>query len=130
MIDATERELTVHVTAARGPARLPVLRRAVAAACSQAGLTVDRIDDAVLVLEALLADGVMANAEEVHLVLTTRPRSLSLVLGPLPGEEAARLLREASLPTVGPVVARLASSACTIDDGSHLLVVVEARQPS
>lgn len=127
MIDGAERELNVHVTAARGRARLPVLRRAVAGACSQAGLTVDRIDDAVLVLEALLADPVAANADEVHLVLTARPGSLSLVLGPLPGEEAARLLREASLPLVGPVVARLASSACTIDDGSHLLVVVEAR---
>jgi hypothetical protein len=127
VIDGAERELNVHVTAARGRARLPVLRRAVAGACSQAGLTVDRIDDAVLVLEALLADPVAANADEVHLVLTARPGSLSLVLGPLPGEEAARLLREASLPLVGPVVARLASSACTIDDGSHLLVVVEAR---
>jgi hypothetical protein len=127
VIDGAERELNVHVTAARGRVRLPVLRRAVAGACSQAGLTVDRIDDAVLVLEALLADPVAANADEVHLVLTARPGSLSLVLGPLPGEEAARLLREASLPMVGPVVARLASSACTIDDGSHLLVVVEAR---
>ena len=127
MSDGADRELNVHVTAARGRARLPVLRRAVAGACSQAGLTVDRIDDAVLVLEALLADPVAANADEVHLVLTARPGSLSLVLGPLPGEEAARLLREASLPIVGPVVARLASSACTIDDGSHLLVVVEAR---
>ena len=127
MIDAAGRELTVHVTAARGRARLPVMRRAVAGACSQAGLTVDRIDDAVLVLEALLADPVMANADEVHLVLTTRRGSLSIVLGPLPGEEASELLGEASLPTVGPVVARLASSACTIDDGSHLLVVIEAR---
>jgi len=127
VIDASERGLTVHITAGRGRVRLPVLRRAVAAACSHAGLTVDRIDDAVLVVEALLADRATANADEVHLVLTTRPSSLSLVLGPLPGAEAARLLREASLPTVGPVVGRLASRACTIDDGSHLLVVVEAR---
>jgi len=127
VIEASERGLTAHITAARGRARLPVMRRAVAAACSQAGLTVDRIDDAVLVLEALLADRATANADEVHLVLTARPSSLSLVLGPLPGEEAARLLREASLPTVGPVVARLASRACTIDDGSHLLVVIEPR---
>ena len=127
MIDAVDRELSIHVTAARGPTRLPVLRRAVAGACSQAGLTLDRIDDAVLILEALLADPALARADEVHLVLTTRPSSLSLVLGPLPGEEAARLLREASLPTVGPVLARLASSACTIDDGSHLLVVIEPR---
>jgi hypothetical protein len=127
VIDAAERELNVHVTAARGRAQLPVLRRAVVGACSQAGLTVDRIDDAALVLEALLTDPVTASADEVHLVLTTGPASLSLVLGPLPGDEAARLLREACLPTVGPVVRRLASRACTIDDGSHLLVVIEAR---
>lgn len=127
MIDAAERELTIHVSAARGRAQLPVLRRAVIGASSQAGLTVDRIDDAALILEALLADPALACADEVHLVLTTRPGSLSLVVGPLPGDEARRLLDEASLPTTGPVVRRLASRACTIDDGSHLLVVLEAR---
>jgi hypothetical protein len=127
VIDAVDRELNIHVTAARGPTRLPVLRRAVAGACSQAGLTLDRIDDAVLILEALLADPALARADEVHLVLTTSPDCLMLVLGPLPGAEAQRLLDEASLPTIGPVVARLATTACTIDDGSHLLVVVGPR---
>jgi hypothetical protein len=126
VIDAAGRDLNVYVTAARGRAQLPVLRRAVVGVCSQAGLTVDRIDDAALVLEALLTDPATARAKEVHLVLTPRPASLSLVLGPLPGDEAARLLREACLPMVGPVLGRLASSACTIDDGSHLLVVIEA----
>ncbi len=124
MIDAPE--LTVQVSAGRSRARLPVLRRAVAGTCSKAGLPIDRIDDAILILEALLADVRMAQAEEVHLVLTARPGSFALLLGPLAGSEAKRLLTNAALPAVGPVVERLATAALTVDDGSHLLVVVDA----
>ena len=124
MIDA--RELIMHVSAGRSRARLPVLRRAVASTCSRAELPVDRIDDAVLILEALLADRMTARMEEVHLVLTARPGSFTLVMGPLAGNEAARLLVHAELPMVGPIIDRLATTAMTVDDGSHLLVVVDA----
>jgi hypothetical protein len=48
------------------------------------------------------------------------------MMGPLPGLEAQRLLEQASLPIVGPVVERLATAATTVDDGSHLLIVVDA----
>ena len=126
MIDAAARELSVQVSAGRGEARLPVLRRAVAGTSSKAGLPVDRIDDALLILEALLADKLIAGAEEIHLILTARPGSFELMMGPLPGLEAQRLLERASLPIVGPVVQRLATAATTVDDGSHLLIVVDA----
>ncbi len=125
MIDDA-RELTVQVTAGRGGARLPVLRRAVAATCCRAGLPLDRIDDALLILEALLSDRLMTSAEEVHLVLTARPESFALLIGPLPDTEAERLLLDADLPIVGPVVQRLASTALTVDGGSHLLVIVDS----
>jgi hypothetical protein len=126
VIEAAELELTVQVSAGRSIARLPVLRRAVAGTSAKAGLPVDRIDDALLILEALLADSEIAGAGEVHLVLTARPGSFALLMGPLPGREAERLLTEASLPTVGPVIARLATNATTVDGGSHLLIVVDA----
>lgn len=119
-------ELTVQVSAGRGRARHAVLSRAVAGTSSKAGLPVDRIDDAVLILEALLADGETCRADEVHLILTARPGSFALLMGPLAGSEAQRLLSEAALPTVGPVIERLATSARTVDDGSHLLVVIDA----
>jgi hypothetical protein len=126
VIDAAERELTVQVSAGRGAARLPVLRRAVAGTSSKAGLSVDRIDDAILVLEALLADKHTACSEEVHLILTARPGSFSLMMGPFPGAEAERLLAHAELPLVGPVIDRLATCAKTVDGGSHLLIVIDA----
>jgi hypothetical protein len=126
VIDAAERELTVQVSAGRGDARLHVLRRAVAGTSSKAGLPVDRIDDAILILEALLADDSTARADEVHLILTARPGSFALMMGPFPGVEAARLLAQAELPLVGPVIDRLATSARTVDGGSHLLIVVDA----
>ncbi len=119
-------ELTVQVSAGRSLARLPVLRRAVAGTSSKAGLPVDRIDDAILILEALLADAGTASAEEVHLVLTARPGSFALLMGPLAGTEAARLLEHAALPMVGPVIERLATTAVTVDGGSHLLIVLDA----
>ncbi len=126
MIDAAERELTVQVSAGRGDARLPVLRRAVAGTSSKAGLSVDRIDDALLILEALLGDDRTARSDEIHLILTARPGSFALMMGPFPGAEAERLLAKAELPLVGPVIERLATSARTIDGGSHLLIVVDA----
>jgi hypothetical protein len=119
-------ELTVQVSAGRSLARLPVLRRAVAGTSSKAGLPVDRIDDAILILEALLADAETACAEEIHLVLSARPGSFALLMGPLAGAEAERLLTHAALPVVGPVIERLATTAVTVDDGSHLLIVVDA----
>jgi hypothetical protein len=119
-------ELTVQVSAGRSRARLPILRRAVAGASSKAGLPVDRIDDAILILEALICDAHTARADEVHLVLTARPGSFALLMGPLGGTEAERLLAHAALPMVGPVIERLATTAVTIDGGSHLLIVVDA----
>ena len=124
MIDALE--LTVQVSAGRGCTRLPVLRRAVAGTCAKAGLPVDRIDDAVLILDALLADIHTARAEEVTFVLTARPGCFEMLMGPLAGDEAERLLVHAELPMVGPIIDRLATAAMTVDDGSHLLVVVDA----
>lgn len=121
-----ERDLTVRVSAGLGRARLPVLRRAVVGASSKAGLPVDRIDDAVLILEALLADRATARAEEVHLVLTASPGSVALMMGPLAPDEAQRLLLQATLPIVGPVIERLASTAVAVDGGSHLLIIVDA----
>jgi hypothetical protein len=121
-----DRELTVQVSAGLGGARLPVLRRAVVGASSKAGLPVDRIDDAVLILEALLADRATARAEEVQLVLTVRPGSFALMIGPLAPDEAERLLMHAALPIVGPVIERLATTAIAVDGGSHLLIFVDA----
>ena len=63
----------------------------------------------------------------MHFVLTARPGSFALLMGPLAGDEAQRLLVDAALPMVGPVIERLATTAMTVDDGSHLLVVVDAR---
>ena len=80
----------------------------------------------MLILEALLADVQTARAEEVHFVLTARPGSFALLMGPLAGDEAERLLVHAELPMVGPIIDRLATTAMTVDDGSHLLVVVDA----
>jgi hypothetical protein len=119
-------ELTVQISAGRGRARLPILRRAVAGTSAKAGLPVDRIDDAILILEALLCDAGTARADEVHLVLTASPGSFALLMGPLAGREAERLLADAALPLVGPVIERLATTAFTVDDGSHLLIVVDA----
>ena len=124
--EAAELELTVQVSAGLGDARLPVLRRAVAATSSKAGLPLNRIDDAILILEALLADRYTSQADEVHLILSARPGSFEMKIGPFPGLEAERLLLQAALPIVGPVIERLASCAQTIDGGSHLLIVVDA----
>ena len=124
MIDVPE--LVVQVSAGRTPARLPLLRRAVAGTCSQAGLPVDRMYDAIVILEALLADVRTARADEVQLTLTARPGSFALLMGPFPDSEAELMLGATDLPSAGPIVEQLATSARSLDDGSRLLVVVDA----
>ena len=90
------------------------------------GLPVDRIDDAVLILEALLGDARTARAEEVHLVLTARPGSFALLMGPLAGSEAERLLAPGRAADGRARHRAPGDDRETVDDGSHLLIVVDA----
>lgn len=119
--------LTVTVSAGLTHARPPLLRRAVAALCARADLPVDRIDDALLMLDALLADQATKLCGDLRLRLTARPNSVEMRVGPLAVAGADGLLERAGLPRSGSVIDRLATRAASLDQGRELLIVIDAR---
>jgi hypothetical protein len=128
---ASARETLVDV--AVGPMARPVISRVTGAMAAQAGLRLDRLSDATLLAEALVAHG-SAHVPGGRLCASflVRPGSLRIRLGPLVSGGADALLREAQLPGVGSVLERLADEVVveTGDDGDHLTVVAVQPAPS
>lgn len=124
--ESMETGLRAQLVARRGPAAVAVTRRAVAALASRADLAIDRIDDALLITDALLADRELQRSGSLNVELTARPGALELRLGPLLAGDAQRLLADAALPGIGSVIERLATKATTVQDGDgeYLAVVI------
>jgi hypothetical protein len=99
----------------------PVLGRVVGMLAARAQCPIDRLDDALLLTDAVAAHapGHTANGQ-VTVHVHTEPEGLSLRVGPLPDEGADALVRAASLPGVGNVFERVASDVRT--EGSELLL--------
>lgn len=97
-----------RLTVAVGPLVGPVLARVVSTHAARAELPLDRLNDAVLVADAIAA---RAPAFAVRDRLPVSVRSdlgrLELRVGPLRAGGARRLLEEAALPEVGSVIERL-----------------------
>jgi hypothetical protein len=120
-IDATRVRLT------NGPLMGPVMWRVVSIVLARADWPLDRLDDALLVCDALCAhapayasDGrltfsIQANEEEAEL------RVLDLV-----GDGAARLVEDAMLPVAGNVLERVADRIAVEpdEDGEHTQLVL------
>lgn len=123
-----------RLTVATGPLAAPVLARLVGIHAARAGLTVDRLDDAVLVTDAL-ADAALEALALTHLGVSIQSDSgrIELRVGPLPAGAAQRLLDAAALPGTGPIV-RMLADAVNVRSGSAggetLVVRIAARQPA
>lgn len=127
---ATARVDRTRVTVAAGPLVGPVLSRVVGIHASRADLPVDRLNDAVLVADAV-ASRAPAYAVDGRLPVSvqSQPGRLELRIGPLRAGGGARLLEGAALPSVGSVIERLADSVRvrTGSGGDEVLVIrVEA----
>jgi hypothetical protein len=86
----------------------PVLERLVMALAARVDLSVDRVADAQLVVEALVEtisrrspDGVL------DVVLAAGPAGVDLSVGPLPAGGAAQVVADSAVPGVGVVLDRL-----------------------
>jgi serine/threonine-protein kinase RsbW len=104
-----------------------VLHRAVGALAALADLPLDRLDDALLAADALLAHRAAGFGEgdlriELHI---DAERSLRLRLGPLRPGGARRVLDAAVLPGAGSVLERLAEAQPgTCSAGEHLDLLI------
>lgn len=121
MSEAQEIDLTI----ADGGLLAPVLERLVSAAAARADLPVNRVVDALTVVDAIVAatDSVLdAGSREVKLRVSEG--SLSIVLGGLVDGQAEAILGAADVPTVGNVLQRTASSVDVVNVGPHSALVV------
>jgi len=110
-----------------GPLLRPVLARAVTALAARAGLTLDRLDDAVLVAD-IVADGAAHESVDGRLPvrLESAPGRIVLRVGPLRDGGADRLLHGAEDAVPGAqVIQRLTNRARVTGGGarSEYLVV-------
>ena len=121
----TVNEATVTV---RRPELLgPVLGRVVGMLAARAQCPIDRLDDALLLTDAVAAHAPGNTADGyVTVRVRTAPDGLSLHVGPLPDAGADALVAAASLPGVGNVFERVATDVRT--EGSELVLRLAFRE--
>jgi len=101
-------ENSVTLRLANGPLSAPVLGRVISMVLTRADCPLDRLDDAVMLCDALSAHA-PAYAREDHLAFTmaTDGQGIELRVGELAEQGADGLLADAAVPGVGNVLERL-----------------------
>jgi serine/threonine-protein kinase RsbW len=101
-----------------GPLAAPVLGRVVGMLTARADCPIDRLDDALLVADAVAARAAgFATDGRVRVLVAVEPGSLELLVGPLRPDGAAELVASAALPGIGNVLERVADELETEQDG-------------
>ncbi len=116
-----------------GPLLGAVLGRVVGMLAARALCPIDRLDDALLVTDAIAAHaGDFAVNGSVGVTVTADEESISLLVTPLRSQGAEGLLRATELPGVGNVLERVADDIDSgrSDSGEEELRVRIAFQPS
>ncbi len=117
-IDAGLNEASVGL--AQGPLAAPVLGRVVGILAARADCPIDRLDDAMLVADAVAARAATyAEDGRVNVQVVAVPGSLDLRVGPLRADGAGELVASVELPGIGNVLERVADELETqsADDG-------------
>jgi hypothetical protein len=106
----------------------PVLGRVIGMLAARADAPVDRLDDVLLISDAIAAHGPAHTSDggalRVH--IQTSPDELILRVGPLSDKGGDAFLAAAELPGVGNIV-RQVSSQVTVEPGAggeHLVILV------
>jgi serine/threonine-protein kinase RsbW len=94
---------------ARGPLAAPVLGRVVGILAARADCPIDRLDDALLIADAVAAQAAsFALDGRVNVRVVAERGSVELHVGPLRADGAGALIASASLPGIGNVLERVA----------------------
>jgi serine/threonine-protein kinase RsbW len=94
---------------ARGPLAAPVLGRVVGILAARADCPIDRLDDALLVADAIAAKAAsFASDGRVNVHIVAERGSVELRVGPLRPDGADDLIASAALPGIGNVLERVA----------------------
>ena len=118
---------SASLTIAVGPLVGPVLSRLIGMMAVRASCPVDRLENAILVADALAAHGPSQVPDgQLRVEITTAGRSLELSVGPLRPDGGSALLAQSTIPGVGNVLERMADAVSvdhTADGEGELLVV-------
>ncbi len=94
---------------ASGPLVAPILGRVVGMLTARADCPIDRLDDALLVADAVAAKaGTFSDDGRIEAQIAARLGSVELQIGPLRDGGAKGLIESAALPGVGNVLERVA----------------------
>ena len=128
-------EASVTVTA--GPLAGPVLGRVVGMLTARADCPIDRLDDALLVADAVAAKaGSFSPDGRVRVRVSVELGSVELLVGPLTIDGADGLVASAALPGVGNILKQVADDLETEpngEDGSEFLrirLAFDVQRPS
>ncbi len=106
-LDTGLNEATVGL--AQGPLAAPVLGRVVGILAARADCPIDRLDDALLIADAIAAKAAsFAEDGRVNVRVVAEQGSVELHVGPLREDGASALIASASLPGIGNVLERVA----------------------
>jgi hypothetical protein len=116
-----------RVTIARGPLVSAVLGRVVGMLAARAQCPIDKLDDALLITDAVAAHAPrFSPGDHVHVIVRTDRGSIDIVVGPLSEGGTDGLVNDATLPGVGNVLERVADEVDRSrgEDGEQLRVRV------
>jgi serine/threonine-protein kinase RsbW len=98
---------------------------------ARAGLTLDRINDVSLIIEALAAHSAPHTPDgRVRVTLRERPGCLTIRLGPLHAAKGGAVLADATLPGLGPVLERLADGVLVDQSGAEEYLEITVGSPA
>jgi serine/threonine-protein kinase RsbW len=123
-------ELTTTTGLAIAPSALArrVLPRVICVLAARARFTTDRICDAELVADALVANASkLSTAEHLKIYVCVEPRSLELRVGPLENGRAEHLIASSVLGEVGPVIEKLTDERELLTDGGVKVLALRLR---
>jgi hypothetical protein len=121
---------TASLRLANGPLVGPVLCRVVSMVLARANCPMDRLDDAMLICDALSAHAPEHSSDgHVCFALSAQTGGFELRVEELPERAATELVQEAVLPGVGNVLERMTDSLRVelAADGRHEELVLELR---
>jgi hypothetical protein len=109
-----------HLAVEHGPLAAPVLARVVGMLAARAGCPIDRLDDALLIADAVAASaGSFSDDGRVGVHVAARIGVVELNVGPLRPDGAAGLIASAELPGVGNILERVADEVSPEQDNGH-----------
>jgi hypothetical protein len=114
-----------HVRIVHGPLVGAVLGRVVGMLAARAQCPIDRLDDALLITDAVAAHAPRFSPDDrINVVVRTDEASLEIVVGPLTDGGTKGLVADATLPGVGNVLERVADEVDTTpgENGEQLRI--------